>query len=283
MHRLVHRRRQGRGEADRAARQHGHGHGDEGGAGADASRIGRHRDAGPGPVDDAHGGAEADRQVVGEPRQIGPKPPAMKRLSPYLHVRDVAQADVAERAPARAVHRGDALAPRPEEGQGAGRRTVGRRARRLRERRSARSKARLNAARSSGRAMRRPITQMAVLRRPPQRLASRAAESDQRIDRPRIQPMRAEIDGMPFQGHGHGAPADAVARFEDRDRSPAARSRRAAAMPAAPAPATTTSTSPEGGTRRGLAIGCMRSTRVTSLAVARPGVKLGGFKRMPVG
>ncbi len=35
-----------------------------------------------------------------------------------------------------------------------------------------------------------------------------------------MQPMRAEIDGMPLEGHGHGAPADAVARFEDRDRKP---------------------------------------------------------------
>ncbi len=135
VHRLVHRRRQGRGEADRAARQHGHGHGDEGGAGADASRIGRHRDAGPGPVDDAHGRAEADRQVVGEPRQIGSETAGDEEVVAVFHVRDVAQADLAERAPGEEpVHRGDALAPRPEEGQGAGRRTVGRRARRLRER-----------------------------------------------------------------------------------------------------------------------------------------------------
>ena len=86
--------------------------------------------------------------------------------------------------------------------------------------RSARSKARLNAARSSGRRHAPPDHEVAVLRRPPQRLASRAAEADQRIDRPRMQPMRAEIDGMPLEGHGHGAPADAVARFEDRDRKP---------------------------------------------------------------
>jgi hypothetical protein len=104
--------------------------------------------------------------------------------------------------------------------QRAGRRAVAPRARCLRERAvgAVEGAAERGAFLRAGHAP--PDHEVAVLRRSPQRLASRSAEAHHRIDRPRMQPMRAEIDGMPLEGNGHGAPADAVAGLEDRDRKP---------------------------------------------------------------
>ena len=87
--------------------------------------------------------------------------------------------------------------------------------------RSARAKARSSAALSPPRPEPAADERVRVLRRPAQRLAARTAEPHERIDRPGMEPMRPEIDGVPAQRHGHGAPADALARLQHRDREPA--------------------------------------------------------------
>ena len=70
-----------------------------------------------------------------------------------------------------------------------------------------------------------PDPDVAVLRRPPQALAARPTQGDKGIDRPGMEPVRAEIEGMAAQGDRVGAAADPVTRLQHRHRDAPRRER----------------------------------------------------------
>jgi hypothetical protein len=61
---------------------------------------------------------------------------------------------------------------------------------------------------------------MAVYRRAAERLAAHPRQVHQGIDRARMEPMGAEIDGVTFELDRHRSAADAVPGLEDRDLKP---------------------------------------------------------------
>ena len=178
-------------------------------------------DARAGPVDGRRLGAEAHRQSVGEPRQVGAEPAGDEQVVGIVHAGEVVQAHLVE-GPARdepvdrrhpaaeGTHRRQRLRDRPVLG-GAGRE----RHRPVRRR--------------EGPVERRPLgappgpaanEEMAVDRGPAQVFAAASAEGHEGVDRPRMQPVRAEVDRMPLDGDRHGASADPVPRLDDRHGEP---------------------------------------------------------------
>ena len=231
--------RQRRREAGAVAQHHDR-HRDDGGPGRDHRAVlQRDPHALPRPIDVVDGRGQADRQAGGEPREVVAVAPGDEEVVAVFHAREIVQRHLLKGPPGdEAVDLRHARGPGPEPGRegagggavlavlpgAAGHGVVGplecgaARAGLPRPRRSARDPG------------------VAVLRRPAQALAALTAQGDEGIDRPGMEPVRAEIDRVAAQGHRPGPAADPVARLQHghrparrHERPPGGDSRRARA------------------------------------------------------